>query len=394
MNSQSLALALKAARSTDGRLSKTAAYYAAFIMLGAMMASLGPTLPGLAEHTQSRVGDMSFLFLARSFGFLLVALAGARLYDRLPGHLLVGGMLGLMAAAMASIPLISSLWLLTAVLLLGGMVESFVDIGCNTLIVWVYRSKVGPFMNGLHFCFGFGAFVAPLVVAWAMAMSGDINWAYWTLALLILPVAGWVLTLPNPTPQIQTSEEHADGVDWVLVGGLAVFMALYVGAEVGFGGWVFTYTITRQLADATVAAYLTSAFWGALTVGRLLSIPIATRLRPVTVLFCNLAVSLVSIGLIVFGSHSVLALWIGTLGLGLGLASTFPTVLSFSERRMTITGAVTGWIFAGASLGGMSLPWLIGQSLEWFGPQTMMSLILFDLLAAVVVLSGIVRYTR
>ncbi len=57
------------------------------------------------------------------------------------------------------------------------------------------------------------------------------------------------------------------------VGGNTLFFFLYVGAEVGFGGWIFTYAVALDLGSETAAAYLTSAFWGALTFGRLLTIP-------------------------------------------------------------------------------------------------------------------------
>jgi hypothetical protein len=32
-----------------------------------------------------------------------------------------------------------------------GMAEGALDVGGNTLLVWVHQEKVGPFMNGLHF---------------------------------------------------------------------------------------------------------------------------------------------------------------------------------------------------------------------------------------------------
>ena len=37
------------------RIPKTIGYYAAFVALGMVGASLGPTLPGLAEHTQTQL---------------------------------------------------------------------------------------------------------------------------------------------------------------------------------------------------------------------------------------------------------------------------------------------------------------------------------------------------
>ncbi len=61
-----------------------------------------------------------------------------------------------------------------------------------------------------------------------------------------------------------------------------LFLFFYVGAEITFGGWVYTYAVTLKLASAAGAAYLTSAFWLAFTVGRLISIPAATRFHAKT----------------------------------------------------------------------------------------------------------------
>ena len=68
------------------RIAQTVSYFIAFVALGLAMASLGPTLPALAEQTRASVGEISYLFTVRSFGFLLGSLFGGRLYDRLRGH--------------------------------------------------------------------------------------------------------------------------------------------------------------------------------------------------------------------------------------------------------------------------------------------------------------------
>jgi hypothetical protein len=41
-------------------------------------------------------------------------------------------------------------------------------------------------------------------------------------------------------------------------------------------------------------------------------------------------------------------------------------------RHMTITGQITGAFFVGSSLGGMFLPWLIGQLFVPAGPQSLL----------------------
>jgi fucose permease len=383
MNSSTTNVAAQTTLSEQRRkISQTLSYYAAFIALGLVTASLGPTLTGLAERTQTDLSHISYLFTARSLGYLLGSLMVGRVYDRIPGHPVMATALLVMAAMMFLVPLIPLLWLLIAVLLLLGIAESTLDVGGNTLLVWVHRDKVGPFMNGLHFFFGSGAFLAPIIIAQAVLLSGDITWAYRSLALLLLPPAIWLLRLLNPTAQILAQDDPAGQVNYRLVALIALFFFLYGGGEISFGGWIFTYAVAANLTSETAAAYLTSAFWGALTLGRLLAIPIAAYARPRFILLSDLIGCLISISIILLWPNSPIAIWVGTVGLGLSMASVFPTTLSLAERNMTITGRVTGWFFVGASAGGMSIPWLIGQLFESIGPHVTIVTILVDLVLA------------
>ena len=80
--------------------------------------------------------------------------------------------------------------------------------------------------------------------------------------------------------------------------------------------------------------------------------------------------------MILLWPDSVLALWAGSIGLGLFMASIFPTTLMLAGERMRVTGAMTGWFLAGASVGGMSLPWGIGQAFVGTGAGAMPVLVL------------------
>jgi FHS family Na+ dependent glucose MFS transporter 1 len=168
---------------------------------------------------------------------------------------------------------------------------------------------------------------------------------------------------------------------------------LYVGAEAGFGGWIYSYAVALGLSDQATAAYMTSAFWGALTAGRLLGVPIAGHVRPRTILLADLAGCVASVAILLVWSSSTAAAWLGTCGLGFSMASFFPTLIALAERRMVITGQITGWFLAGSSAGGMTLPWLMGQLFESAGPPSVMIAVLIDLVVAVGLFAVLVRYS-
>lgn len=372
----------------------TAAYYLAFVVLGLILAIVGPTLPYLAEQTGSQVSQISFLFTARALGSFSGALLSGRLYDRRAGHPIVKGTLVIFAVCLTLAPLVPTLWLLSLLLYAMGLAEGALDVGVNAMLMWLHGSKVAPFMNGLHFFFGVGAFLSPIIVAQVLLYSGEVRWSYWILALLVLPALLWIARLPSPHPsvaRVETQPARPAEPGPVLL--MALLLALYVGAEMGFGGWIFSYAVALDLAAEATAAYLTSVFWGAFTAGRLFSIFLARRLRPRTILTADLLGAAAGVGLMLVWPRSQVAVWLGVALAGLGMASVFPTVLTLAERRMTITGRVTSAFFVGASLGAMTLPWLIGQLFTAVGPSMTMVAILTSLLLAFFILLLLLRLT-
>lgn len=379
----------------NDKLVKTAAYCLAYISIGFVSSSLGPTLLGLAENTRSQLREVSYLFVARNFGFMLGALLGGRLYDRWSGHILMAASVFGLVITMMLVPLIPHLLLLMAVLLILGIAEGVLDVGANTLLVWIHRAGVGPFMNALHFNYGVGAFIGPVIIAQVLGRTGgEITWAYWTLALLMLPSALWLLALPSPPIQAEAEAGPAGRINYRLLFLIAIFFFLYGGAEIGFGGWISSYVAALKLTTEASAAYLTSGFYGALTAGRLLAIPIATRLRPRTVLFSDFAGCALGLAILLIWPASLPAVWVGTICLGLSTASIFPVMFSFAERRMRMTGTITGFFMVGASSGGMALPWLIGQLFEPVGPRVAVWCVAASLAAALAVLMVLIVYSR
>ena len=158
------------APSPSHRLTATFAYYATYITLGGTMAISGPALPWLAQHT------VSIIFVASSLGYMLGSLLSGRAFDRFPGHRILALALLMIALSAACVPLLQSLWFLVAVLILLGTFQGTLDVGCNTLLTWTHGEKVSPFMNGLHFFFGLGSFLAPLIFARVVLANNEIRW--------------------------------------------------------------------------------------------------------------------------------------------------------------------------------------------------------------------------
>ena len=389
ISSTALSLPLTSGRPATYRV--TAAYFAAYIALGLTVGSLGPTLPSLAEQTHVGLGAISYLFTARSMGYALGAVRGGKMFDRHAGNPVIAVMLFAMSIMMTLVPVVPKLWLLLIVMLMLGAAEAALDVGAITLMAWVHGNRVVPFMNAMHSFFGVGALVAPIIVAQTALLTYPTTTGYFVIAALLLPVAAHIFRLPSPAVATTTKSEIPAATDKGLVLLIALFLFLYVGAEVSFAGWIFTYSVKLRLSSATTAAYLTSLFWGSLTIGRMLIIPIATRFKAASILISSLAGCLLSIGLIGLVPRSFASVLIGTAGLGLSMASIFPTTMSYAGQRIRITGRLTGWIVLVASVGTMVVPLIIGQFFQSAGPRVLVTVIAVVLLGAVGVLVAVLR---
>jgi FHS family Na+ dependent glucose MFS transporter 1 len=364
----------------------TIAYYLSFIIMGATTAASGPSLPALAKHTSSGLDRISLIFVFGSLGYLIGSYFGGRAYDRLPGHKLISIVLLIMGIASALIPVASTLPALLLFMFLSGLATGVLDVGCNTLLLWTHGEKAGPYMNGLHFFFGVGSFGAPLLLAKILLSTGDIHWLYWSFTIICLPGALWFWLLPEPSMHANSDHGMNAPLPFLPVIFCTLLFLLYVGLELGFGNWIYTYALTLGLGTAITAAYLTSAFWGSFTAGRLLGVWVSTRLRSQTILIMDLIGCAISTILIMIWKDSSLALWVGTIGLGISMASFFPTIFILAGERMQITGAIAGWFLVGSGAGSMLLSWLIGQIFVRTGPSTMTTVLLLDIAGILLIL--------
>ncbi|MFT3892482.1 MAG: MFS transporter [Anaerolineales bacterium] len=356
-------------------------------MLGLTTAANGPSLPKLAEHTSSSLERISLIFVFSSFGYLVGSFFSGRAYDRFSSHKLMAFTLACIAVASALIPIASTLPILLFAMFLMGLASGTLDVGCNTLLMWIHGEKAGPFLNGLHFFFGVGSLFAPLILAQVLSKTNDIHWMFWIFTILSLPIAILFWFLEEPKHAV-TKEERSNASFPVLpVILVLILFILYVGLELGFGNWIYTYALILDLETEKTAAYLTSAFWGSFTFGRLVGAWVSTKLRPVTILFMDLVGCAISTVIIMLWKDSNTALWVGTLGLGLSMASMFPTFLLLAGERMQITGTITGWFLVGSGAGSMFLPWLIGQIFAFTGAQAMATVLIIDILLTMAVLS-------
>ena len=79
-----------------------------------------------------------------------------------------------------------------------------------------------------------------------------------------------------------------------------------------------------------------------------------------------IAATVIAVLIAVVGAAPV-AVLVGSAAFGAAIAPQFPTMLAHLHRSVPLTGTVTSWCIAGAAVGGLILPPLIGGLFESVG---------------------------
>ncbi len=367
---------------------KIALYYSISVYVGMASAVIGPPLLILAEQTGSSLKEISNIFPARAGSYLIGSWLAGILFDRYRGHKLLTGGLSVMGITLGLVPGLADSLRLILLIVGMGLAMGLVDVGCNTLLFRVKSINIGPAMNGLHFFYGLGSFFAPIILAGSLHYQAGIQWGYWGLALFSILILGQIIHLPEPGPLIHNTQQgdreniHSSPNRSLLILVIALFFFAFVGVEIGFGDWVYTYILQMGLGDERAAILLTAVYWGAFTIGRLISIPLATYLKPRKLVLGNLLGAFIGLGLVLIFPENPPAVWSGTIILGFSLASMFPTMLTLAENLMPMTGKITSRFFIGGSIGSMFVPWLIGRNVDIVGPIIIIRVLFLTLVLA------------
>jgi FHS family Na+ dependent glucose MFS transporter 1 len=358
--------------------------------LGLDLAVVGPTLPNLAGQTGTSVGEVGLIFFLAAAGGSVGTVLSGWILDKAPGRLVLGGAQIIAGSLFLLVPHVRWYGLLLVIFVCKGVVGGLVGSSANTLLQWVHREKSGPFVNALHFFFGLGAFVSPFLLGLLLTVGLPYSVAFTLLAIADVTVGAAVLArLPSPeTPPAHPRQVGADASTRSYLAPLVIaamlFLFFYVSAELTFGGWLYTYALNLGLADAARAAYLTSLFWLAFTIGRLISIPVASRVPPARILALCFTGAATFVGLLVAFPGSPEVLWISAAGVGLSLAPMWPNGYNLAVQSVRLTARVGAVIMLGDSVGAMVLPGLTGLFMERAGAGAMMQLVLASVGAAAV----------
>jgi len=362
---------------------------AALFLYALYLGALGVLLPavGLSFHLGPEIQGR--LFPADFGGFIAGVLLCGWLSDRLGRKsVLLGGV----AAYALGLILFSRAATFPPALLATALVgagSGAMEIVASALAADLFPERRAFLLNALQVAFGAGAALGP-ALAHALLSAGT-DWRALPLALAAANVLLFIALAFVPMEDTGQGE----ALDWGALRSvlrqpvflaLCLCQALYVGAEVGFAAWMPTY-FGRLPGGAAWAGVVVSAFWVAMTAGRLATGRLVTRMPLLRLtLFLALGGAAASALTLAWTERGAALALVGVAGLC--FSGIFGLILAEAgERFPRFVGTTFGAVVAAGGAGGAALPWavgaLAGAGLGWRGALLLVPLAMILLSALV-----------
>jgi FHS family glucose/mannose:H+ symporter-like MFS transporter len=230
----------------------------------------------------------------------------------------------------------------------------------------------------LNVVWGLGAIACPILVR--LSSAGGIQHFFFATAAFLAITSLVAIAIPNPSSSPSSSSSPTQPAEQfattsspaprapslkqrlslpplpLFVFGAAIF--LYIGVENALGGWLPSYAVRTN--PTLHASSIALCFWVAELTGRILVTILMTLVSEAALYrICLALLILTQVILCVTADISATGIVALTFLCALSLAPIYPLIVAFLLAR-TGNHARLGPLFATASFGGASLPWLTG----------------------------------
>jgi fucose permease len=347
--------------------------YAAFIGLGLPDGLTSVAWPSIRAQFGLPLDALGALVVASAASYLFSSFISGWLLARMGvGTLLVLSCLTT-AAGLLGYAVTPSWPVMVALGLAAGLGAGAIDAGLNAYAAENFNART---VNWLHASFGLGAATGPLI------MSGVIGAGLsWRLGYLLIGVAQVVLATcfvftrsqwhahvagEHTTPATSAPLRRTLALPSAWLG--IVLFFVYTGLELSTGQWLYSLLTEARGVAPVVAGIWVSAYWGSLTVGRLLSGVVIGRVTVRTLLYSCMVGAITGTALL-WLDLATWATFAGVALLGLSLAPIFPSLIALTPERIGAAHAANtvGFQIAAAGLGGAALTTAFGFVATNFG---------------------------
>jgi MFS transporter, FHS family, glucose/mannose:H+ symporter len=334
------------------------------LVFGIVLAILGTVfgLPTMRERLQITLAQQGALFLLLYLGIFLASLVVGPLIDHVGNktNLLVSSLI--VALAMVFLADVHSFKAAGGAAILLGLGGGGLNTCTNVLVSDLYAEQRGPMLNLLGIFFGVGALIIPLIAA-SIEGHFTISQLFYFCAVLGAVCALWYAAISFPPAKANQAFAWGEVFEVAKYSGmllLAFILFLESGNEACIAGWTSTYVGVTGYAPR-IATLVLAAYWAALMLSRMLAARVLRGIRKSQLVA---GVAMLSLGgcVVLLFARALLLLFIGTALIGLAYGPIFPTTLAIAgDRYSQRVGTVFGLLFSIALIGGMTLPWAVGE---------------------------------
>src|SRR6266487_4018351 len=350
----------------------------AFILIGSNDGAIGVLIPSIQAHYSVNKATVGLLFLSATLGYLLAAFNSGLLVEKLGNRrFLVLGVTSFLLGVIALSLMLPFMIILIMMLPLGFGI-AIIDAGLNTYIA--SRPRNAALLNYLHAFYGTGALLGPVIASAILSIRWGWNSIYlvWIGMSLVLLIGFKLIFKPQ---NISQPEEVTKTKSNVLVSALklptvwvaALFLLIYVGAEVSLGSWSYSFLTEERHASILLAGWMVSGYWLGLTLGRLALARVTLRVGSARVIQGCL------VGVVI----GVLLVWLvpiypvsatGLVLIGFSFGPIYPTTIALISNKVSarILPSAIGFMVSLGSIGAAICPWFAGMLAEHIGLWSLM----------------------
>lgn len=338
--------------------------FLAFISLGLPDGLLGVAWPFISERLQIPLDQLGVLLVSFVAGYLSSSLSNSKIMEKVSLGMLLTLSCFLTGSSLFAFALIEHWFLLIIAAYFLGAGGGAIDTSINVFASANFSASV---VNWLHAFYGIGATSGPLILT-AFIIQGE-TWkaGYWTVGSVQVLLGILFFSTSklwqhqdkseNSGPNASYKEVLKQTSVWISI---MVFF-IYTGTEIGIGQWLYSILIkSRDISEAN-GGFWVSAYWGSLTIGRILFGFILKKTSTHKVIY--MAASGLILGTFIFYlDFHYLSSFASVLLIGLSCAPIFPSMIA-SVPNMFYSkeaGAIIGFQVSAAMIGGAVLPAISG----------------------------------
>ncbi|KAM5539257.1 hypothetical protein V8D89_007130 [Ganoderma adspersum] len=369
----------------------------------------GPLVPRLQEVYHVPYSILSLIFIACCIGYITGATLYLYLTDRFGFGLMIfiaSFVVAIGNSLQAAAPPFPAF---VVGFLFIGFGAAFLDAGSNAFVASL-SGDTSTKMSVMHAMYGVGAMCAPLISTQFAQLP---RWSFGYIVHVCLALAAAAFTAfafrfksqedclrevgepahEKTAASLEGTNKYRQVFRLRAVHLMALFLFTYVGVEVTIGGWIVTFLVSERRGGPS-AGYISSGFFGGLTLGRVVLLPLNKKLGEYRAVFLYLLLTL-GLSLVVWLVPSLLGGAVAISLVGFFLGPIFPIVMNHAGGVLPpelIAGAV-GWMASFGSAGAAVFPFVTGAIAAETSIESLLPLVI-SMMALMVAIWGVVPRHR